>query len=122
VTVPPSTDPSDLYGADETAAGQQNDGRFLWLATGDLPGAENPLRSQLGLARLLLLRGGPVMSSLDKHLATRHCPGSAGQTGASRWPIEQFVRSRMRPDDGQPDLPSGGPAELPGGGQNDYFL
>jgi hypothetical protein len=42
VTVPPSTDPSDLYGPDETAAGQQNDGRFLWLATGDLPDTENP--------------------------------------------------------------------------------
>jgi hypothetical protein len=42
VTVPASTDPSDLYGPDETAAGQQNDGRFLWLATGDPPDSENP--------------------------------------------------------------------------------
>ena len=42
VTIPPSTDPSDLYGPDETAAGQQNDGTFLWLATGDLPDRENP--------------------------------------------------------------------------------
>lgn len=25
-------------------------------------------------------------------------------------------------DDGQPDLPSGGHAELPGDGQNDYLL
>ena len=42
VTIPHSTDPSDLYGADETAAGQENDGTFLWLATGDLPDGENP--------------------------------------------------------------------------------
>ena len=42
VTVPPSTDPSGLYGPDEAAAGQQDDGTFLWLATGDLPGRENP--------------------------------------------------------------------------------
>ena len=42
VTVPPSTDPSELYGPDETAAGQQNDGTFLWLAAGDLPDRENP--------------------------------------------------------------------------------
>jgi hypothetical protein len=42
VTVPPSTDPSDLYGPDETAAGQKNDGTFLWLATGNLPDGENP--------------------------------------------------------------------------------
>jgi hypothetical protein len=42
VTVPPSTSPSDLYGPDETAAGQQDDGTFLWLATGDLPDRENP--------------------------------------------------------------------------------
>jgi hypothetical protein len=42
VTVPYSTGPSDLYGADEIAAGQQNDGTFLWLATGDLPAGENP--------------------------------------------------------------------------------
>jgi len=41
-TVPPSTDPSGLYGPDETAAGQQDDGTFLWLATGDLPDRENP--------------------------------------------------------------------------------
>jgi len=42
VTVPFSTDPAELYGPDETAAGQQNDGTFLWLATGDLPDRENP--------------------------------------------------------------------------------
>jgi hypothetical protein len=42
LTTPPSTDPSDLYGADETAAGQEKDGMFLWLATGDLPDGENP--------------------------------------------------------------------------------
>ena len=42
VTVRPSTDPSELYGPDETAAGQQNDGTFLWLAAGDLPDRENP--------------------------------------------------------------------------------
>jgi hypothetical protein len=42
VTVPYSTDSAELYGPDETAAGQQNDGTFLWLATGDLPGQENP--------------------------------------------------------------------------------
>jgi hypothetical protein len=41
-TVPDSTDPGELYGPGETAAGQQNDGRFLWLATGDLPDGENP--------------------------------------------------------------------------------
>jgi hypothetical protein len=29
VTVPPSTDPSDLCSLDESASGQQNDGRFL---------------------------------------------------------------------------------------------
>ncbi len=28
MTVPPSTDPSDLYSPDETPAGQQNDGTF----------------------------------------------------------------------------------------------
>ncbi len=42
VTVPSSTDPADLYGTDETAAGQEKDGSFLWLATGDLPDGENP--------------------------------------------------------------------------------
>jgi len=42
VTVPPSTDPAELYGPDETAAGQQNDDTFLWLAAGDLPDRENP--------------------------------------------------------------------------------
>lgn len=42
VTIPHSTDPSDLYGTDETAAGQEKDGAFLWLATGDLPDGENP--------------------------------------------------------------------------------
>ncbi len=42
MTVPPSTDPAELYGPDQTAAGQQNDGTYLWLATGDLPDRENP--------------------------------------------------------------------------------
>lgn len=42
VTVPSSTDPADLYGTDETAAGQEQNGSFLWLATGDLPDGENP--------------------------------------------------------------------------------
>jgi hypothetical protein len=42
VTIPYSTDPSDLYGPDETAAGQEKDGTFLWLADGDLPDHENP--------------------------------------------------------------------------------
>jgi hypothetical protein len=42
VTVPFSTDPAELYGPDETAAGQQHDGTFLWLAAGDLPDRENP--------------------------------------------------------------------------------
>ena len=48
VTVPQSADPDDLYAADEHAAGQQNDGTFLWLATGDLPDGENPLRAPSG--------------------------------------------------------------------------
>jgi hypothetical protein len=42
VTVPRSTEPSELYGPDETAAGQQDDGTFLWLAAGDIPDRENP--------------------------------------------------------------------------------
>jgi hypothetical protein len=42
VTVPYCTDPEELYGPDETAAGQKNDGTFLWLAMGDLPGGESP--------------------------------------------------------------------------------
>ena len=42
VTVPPSPDPAELYGPDETATGQENDSTFLWLATGDLPDQENP--------------------------------------------------------------------------------
>jgi len=42
VTVPPGTDPSDLYSPDGTATGQQHDGTFLWLATGDPPDRENP--------------------------------------------------------------------------------
>jgi hypothetical protein len=42
VTIPHSTDPLELYSEDETAAGQENDGTFLWLATGDLPDGENP--------------------------------------------------------------------------------
>jgi hypothetical protein len=42
VTVPRSTNPSELYGPDETASGQQDDGTFLWLAAGDIPDRENP--------------------------------------------------------------------------------
>jgi hypothetical protein len=42
VTIPHSTDPAELYGPDETAPGQVNDGTLLWLATGDLPDGENP--------------------------------------------------------------------------------
>lgn len=42
VTIPHATDPSELYSEDETAAGQENDGTFLWLATGDVPDGENP--------------------------------------------------------------------------------
>ncbi len=42
VTIPHSTDPDELYGPDETATGQGNDGTFLWLATGDIPDGENP--------------------------------------------------------------------------------
>jgi hypothetical protein len=42
VTISPGTDPAGLYGPDETAAGQQDDGTFLWLATGDLHDRENP--------------------------------------------------------------------------------
>ena len=52
VTIPHSTDPEHLYGPDQTAAGQQDDGRFLWLATGDLPNRENPYAPGVGLARL----------------------------------------------------------------------
>jgi len=46
VTIPHSTDPAELYGPDETAPGQGNDGTFLWLATGDLPDGENPYAPQ----------------------------------------------------------------------------
>ncbi|MGO8896272.1 MAG: hypothetical protein ACLP8X_34290 [Streptosporangiaceae bacterium] len=46
VTIPHSTDPSDLYGPDEIATGQEKDGTFLWLATGDLPDRENPYAPQ----------------------------------------------------------------------------
>ena len=42
VTIPYSTDPDELYGPDEQAAGQQHDGTFLWLAAGDLPDQEIP--------------------------------------------------------------------------------
>ena len=42
VTIPFSTDPGELYSLDETAPGQEKDGTFLWLATGDLPDGENP--------------------------------------------------------------------------------
>jgi hypothetical protein len=42
VTIPHSTDPAELHGPDETAPGQENDGTFLWLATGDVPDGENP--------------------------------------------------------------------------------
>jgi hypothetical protein len=41
-TIPHSTDPEVLYGDDETAAGQENDGMFLRLAAEDLPNGENP--------------------------------------------------------------------------------
>jgi hypothetical protein len=52
VTTPGSTDPSDLYTEDEAAAGQQSDASFLWLAAGDLPDDETPMRLG-GLARLV---------------------------------------------------------------------
>ena len=42
VTIPHSTDPSNLYDTDETAAGREKDGTFLWLATSGLPDGENP--------------------------------------------------------------------------------
>jgi hypothetical protein len=42
VTIPHSTDPGELYSPAETARGQESDGTFLWLATGDLPDGENP--------------------------------------------------------------------------------
>ena len=42
MTIPYSADQSDLYGLDETAVGQENDGAFLWLAAGDLPDDESP--------------------------------------------------------------------------------
>ena len=42
VTIPFSADPAGLYSPDDTAAGQQDDGTFMWLATGDLPDRENP--------------------------------------------------------------------------------
>lgn len=42
VTIPPGTDPADLYSSDEQAPGQQNDGLFLWLAAGEVPDGENP--------------------------------------------------------------------------------
>jgi hypothetical protein len=41
VTAPYSTDPAELYGPGETAAGQDKNGTFLWLATGELPDREN---------------------------------------------------------------------------------
>ena len=53
MTVPHSTDPADLYGPDETAAGQENDGTFLWLATGDLPDGENPYAPEWAWPRLI---------------------------------------------------------------------
>jgi hypothetical protein len=46
VTTPCSSDPADLYGPGETAAGQENDGTFLWLAAGDIPGHESPYAPQ----------------------------------------------------------------------------
>jgi hypothetical protein len=46
VTIPHSAVPHALYGPDETAAGQENDERFLWLAAGDLPEGENPYAPQ----------------------------------------------------------------------------
>src|SRR6202012_1732838 len=51
VTVPYSTDPDELYGPDEQAAGQQHDGTFLWLAAGDLPDQENPYAPRRGWGR-----------------------------------------------------------------------
>lgn len=39
VTVPEDDDP---YDEGETAAGQENDGRMLWLAAGTAPYGENP--------------------------------------------------------------------------------
>jgi hypothetical protein len=73
VTVPQSADPDDLYAADEHAAGQQNDGTFLWLATGDLPDGENPYAPRVGLERLI-----PPMTK------TRPGPGHCERPGPGR--------------------------------------
>ena len=42
VTIPWSADPDELYGPGETAAGQEHDRTFLWLAAGARPDGENP--------------------------------------------------------------------------------
>ncbi len=55
VTVPPSTDPSDLYGPDKTAAGQQNDGTFLWLRHSHI---QRELLDATGREVLLHVTGG----------------------------------------------------------------
>ena len=46
MTIPRSTDAADLYAEGETAAGQQDDGTFLWLATGGVPDGESPYAPQ----------------------------------------------------------------------------
>jgi hypothetical protein len=42
VTIPYSTEPAELYGPGERAAGQQHDGTFLWLATGTSQAGRTP--------------------------------------------------------------------------------
>jgi hypothetical protein len=43
VTIPPCSDPGDLYGEGEAAPGQDKDGRFCWIAASDAaPWDENP--------------------------------------------------------------------------------
>jgi hypothetical protein len=42
VTVPNGPDPDDNYDEGESAAGQENDGKFLWLAAGTVDYNENP--------------------------------------------------------------------------------
>ena len=44
VTVPFSTDPAELYGPDETAAGQQNDGRSCGSPRATSPTGRTPTR------------------------------------------------------------------------------
>ena len=80
VTIPYSTDPAELYGPDEAAAGQENDGTFLWLATGDLPDRENPYAPGVGLAGLLLhLRGAAVTGSTGQRLASNPCTAAGSR-------------------------------------------